>query len=415
MFVRAEHFLGGWLPSEPEDLEPFLASRIEQLGEPDEARSLHPVMEEFRELIDTDPLVRLYLTEMIEQVQETKPDREPQLESIKQVLELIDVVLTEAPEYNTTELVGAPLNAILNWTMGTPAGLAAFRDERVNGMFRKILIAWKEFLDSPSSLYVLNESPTGWKCPQAAQAMGIEQYEHDPSDQYWGFTSWNDFFTRRFKPGERPIASPKDDRVIVNACESTPYAIATGVQRYDRFWIKRQPYSLQDMLANDESVEQFVGGTVYQAFLSALNYHRWHSPVAGTVKKAFVQPGTYYSEAEGEGEDPAGPNDSQGYITQVATRALIFIEADDPSIGLMCMMPVGMAEISSCVINPQVSPGYHLEKGEEVGCFQYGGSTHCLIFRPGAIGEFAVGAIPQPGNPEAQPMLLGSHLATAAS
>ncbi|MGZ4627955.1 phosphatidylserine decarboxylase, partial [Oryzihumus sp.] len=35
-------------------------------------------------------------------------------------------------------------------------------------------------------------------------------------------------------------------------------------------------------LANDESADQFVGGTVYQAFLSATNYHRWHAPVAGT-------------------------------------------------------------------------------------------------------------------------------------
>ena len=61
------------------------------------------------------------------------------------------------------------------------------------------------------------------------------------------------------------------------------------------FWIKSQPYSLADMLANDESVDQFVGGTVYQAFLSATNYHRWHSPVAGTIVRAFVVEGTYYS------------------------------------------------------------------------------------------------------------------------
>jgi len=29
-------------------------------------------------------------------------------------------------------------------------------------------------------------------------------------------------------------------------------------------------------------VKDFVGGTVYQAYLSAENYHRWHSPVSGT-------------------------------------------------------------------------------------------------------------------------------------
>jgi len=33
-------------------------------------------------------------------------------------------------------------------------------------------------------------------------------------------------------------------------------------------------------------MDHFVGGTVYQAFLSALNYHRWHAPVAGTIVRA---------------------------------------------------------------------------------------------------------------------------------
>src|ERR1039458_1848541 len=127
-----------------------------------------------------------------------------------------------------------------------------------------------------------------------------------------------------------PRLVPIHDKVIVSACESTPYAISSNAKKHDKFWLKSQPYSLQDMLANDEAVDQFVGGTVYQAFLSALNYHRWHSPVSGTIAKAFVKAGTYYSEADIEGEDPAGPNNSQGYLTQVATRALFFIEADDP-------------------------------------------------------------------------------------
>lgn len=413
MFARAARRVGGWLPAEQEMLEAWLAGKAEQAAA--RGAPLHPVIEEFRELIDSDPIARLYLTEMIEQVPRAKPYDQRHLRSVEQMLELINAVLTEAPEFNTTELVGAPLNAILDWAMGTPAGFAAFRDERINGMFRRILRAWAEFLDSPDSLYVLNDSPSGWKCPEAMRAIGIDQYVHDPDEEHWGFASWNDFFTRRFREGERPVAAPGDDRVVVNACEATPFAIATDVKLRDRFWVKRQPYSLRDMLAGDESAEQFVGGSVYQAFLSALDYHRWHSPVSGTVRKALLVPGTYYSEAEAEGEDPAGPDDSQGFIAHVATRALIFIEADDPAIGLMCMMPVGMAEISSCVIHPHVTAGRRVEKGEEVGCFQYGGSTHCLIFRPGAIESFATAAIPRQWDAEAPPLRLGVHLATAAA
>jgi phosphatidylserine decarboxylase len=73
--------------------------------------------------------------------------------------------------------------------MGTPAGFAAFRDPRVNAMLKKILNAWYEFLSSGDSLCALNDSPSGWKCAEARQTVGIEQYEHDPRDEHWGFAS----------------------------------------------------------------------------------------------------------------------------------------------------------------------------------------------------------------------------------
>lgn len=76
----------------------------------------------------------------------------------------------------------------------------------------------------------------------------------------------DDYFTRRFDDRQRPVACHGDDKVIVSACELPSYGLSTDVQRRDRFWIKAQPYSLQDMLAHDEAVDQFVGGPVYQAF-----------------------------------------------------------------------------------------------------------------------------------------------------
>jgi hypothetical protein len=65
------------------------------------------------------------------------------------------------------------------------------------------------------------------------------------------------------------------------------------------------------------------------------------------------------------------------------------------------------------LIGSKVTPGYHVGKGEELGYFQYGGSTHCLVFRPGAIAEFALAAIPQPQDPKAPLMLVRSKLAIA--
>ena len=406
---------GGWLPDSQDDLEAWLAGHRERVAARGGQLKLHPVIAEFQALIDSDPVVRMYLNEMIAQVPRNRQYSKRHLESVQQMLQLINEVLTMAPEYSKDAMVILPLGAILDWTMSTPAGFAAFRDRRINAMIKKILGAWCEFLSSSDSRYVLNDSPSGWKGEDARQAIGIEQYQHDPGDQYWGFTSWNDFFTRRLADGARPVASPDDDSVIVSACESTPYGLATNVQLQDQFWIKSQPYSLQDMLANDQSAGQFSGGTVYQAFLSATNYHRWHSPVAGTIVRAFVQEGTYYSEADSEGAEAAEPQYSQSYLAHVATRAVILIEADNPVIGLTAFVPVGMSEVSSCMIAPKIQPGYHVAKGEEIGYFQFGGSTHCLIFRPGAIAGFSLTAIPQPHDPHPPLVQVRSQLATAAS
>ena len=54
-------------------------------------------------------------------------------------------------------------------------------------------------------------------------------------------------------------------------------------------------------------------------FLSSFSYHRWHSPVAGRIVKAYVVDGTYYAETRPEGCDPCGPVQSQAYITQLAS------------------------------------------------------------------------------------------------
>ena len=174
------------------------------------------------------------------------------------------------------------------------------------------------------------------------------------------------------------------------------------------------------MLAHDPLAHQFAGATVYQAFLSALSYHRWHSPVSGTVKKAYVVDGTYFSEPlfEGLGDHETaeitqgGISTGQGYITSLAARAIIFIEADNPNIGLMAFIGVGMDEVSTCDIT--VKEGQHVKKGEQTGMFHFGGSSHCLLFRKGVKVE----GFPRPGNEHNIPVrsrrldqrLDGSHL-----
>jgi phosphatidylserine decarboxylase len=75
-------------------------------------------------------------------------------------------------------------------------------------MFRKILGAWCEFLSSPKSLYVINDTPWGWKCPSARKSTRIEEFQYKPRERHWGFASWNDYFTGRFKHNSSTAARP---------------------------------------------------------------------------------------------------------------------------------------------------------------------------------------------------------------
>ena len=329
--------VGKWLPSDQAVLDRWLADQIRAAAA--NPKPLQPVIQEFQDLIESDPELYMFFHQMFEQLPRTSqfhdnPTGSPQVRDYQQMLQLINAIMTTAPAFNKTGLVGFPINAILDWPMGTPSGFAAFLNDKVNAQFKKVLNTWAAFLTSPDSCYVLSDDPqTGWFGTDAMAAMPnfVEEFQCDPDQPYYGFTSWDDFFTRRFRDGQRPIASPDDDAVITNACESAPYRMAHDVKLLRQVLDQGTALFAPAHVRRRPSAEQFVGGTIYQAFLSALSYHRWHSPVSGSIVKADVMDGTYYSETLAEGFDPAGPNDSQGYITEVATRAIILIQADNPA------------------------------------------------------------------------------------
>ncbi|RPD59262.1 phosphatidylserine decarboxylase-like protein [Lentinus tigrinus ALCF2SS1-7] len=381
--------VGGWLPKDHRVVDKWLAKRIVKVDEHAKRvfeEPLSPVLEKFKKFIEDDPIVYMGFHQMFEQVPLKPPycydpTGKPQVRDYRVMLRLFDNVLKTAPEYEDNDFVGFPINAILDWPMGTPAGFAMFTRKDVNGHFKDMFDVWTQFLTSSDSCYVLNTTDNGWFGPAASEAIPnfVETYVCDPDKPHYGFTSWDDFFTRRFREGMRPVHLPGDEW-ITSACESTVYCRAFGVKERDHFWLKGQPYSLADMFNHDDMYTQFVGGTVYQAFLSATKYHRWHSPVNGIVQRVVMVPGTYYAESPAMGFDPVAQNASQTFITTTAARSLIYIQADNPAIGLMCFVAVGMAEVSTCEVG--VKEGDAVRKGEEIGMFHFGGSTHCLVFRP---------------------------------
>jgi len=379
------------LPQDHSILKNWLDKKLAKIEHPTykSKTTFDPTIIALQKLIESDPEIHTGFQKMFEQVPNKPPynrdstGRGPQIRDYYKMLELFNLFLKEAPEYEDEPVV-FPFTAVLDWPMGTTAGYSTFLNPRVNEKFKDMLNTWSNFLRSFDSVYVLHNGQ-GFLSDSPTEKF-TETYKCDATKQHYGFASWDAFFTREFQAGKRPLPSA-DNSVITSACESTVYRIRRDVHASDRFWLKGQPYSMDNMLNNDpDYAYRFKNGTVYQAYLASKFYHRWHSPVNGTIKKIVPVAGTYFAESlsEGfeaaEGPDPVAPNRSQAFLTSVATRVLIFIESNNAQIGLICFIAVGISEVSTCEVT--VIENQAISKGDQLGMFHCGGSTYCLVFRP---------------------------------
>lgn len=393
----------GHLPHHTAYLDTWLGAVAASAAQtPGSSTTLRPSVQALAALIDRDGVVRMYVTQMIEQV----PEAHRTIHSIDDLLQTLNHIVQTAPVYDAdpAKRNTFPVSSLFVYMMYTPGGRMAFANAAFNDAIRTVLQEWCDFLDSPESCSVLNTGPQGWLCPGAVRLNKLDEYViPDRTAPHWGFASWNAYFHRQIRDELRPLDGPGDSKVIVSANDGTVNKIARNIKIVSRFWIKSQPYSLSNMLDNHPLAERFIGGDVFQSFLSGADYHRWRSPISGRILDTRLVNGLMFSELKSMGFDASGGTWSQEYEASVNTRGLVFIKSDDPAIGVVVVVPIGITEISSITIG--VKPGQRVAKGEELGYFSYGGSSMCLVFQPGVIKSFSVPA-PTPGSdPDAGPTI----------
>lgn len=235
--------------------------------------------------------------------------------------------------------------------------------------------AWGEFLDTPESL--TQESLRSF---YASPRFNMREYMPDPG----GWKTFNQLFARHVKPGMRPIAALSDDTVIVSAADST-FVGWWQISEDSKVTVKNLRWSVLELLDGSPYRDRFKGGIFMHSFLNTTDYHRLHVPVAGTVLESRVIHGQVYLDVQAvpvagtdehrvEGVRRLDAQDATGY--QFAqSRGLIVL---DTPIGLVAVLPIGMAQVSSVVMTAEV--GKKLHKGEEFAYFQFGGSDHIVLF-----------------------------------
>jgi phosphatidylserine decarboxylase len=96
------------------------------------------------------------------------------------------------------------------------------------------------------------------------------------------FPSLHACFTRRLKPGARPVDA--DPRVLTSPCDGIVGACG-AIRGVEVLQAKGFPYTLTDLLADPALVESYRDGTYVTLRLTSSMYHRFHAPHDGTVER----------------------------------------------------------------------------------------------------------------------------------
>jgi len=72
--------------------------------------------------------------------------------------------------------------------------------------------------------------------------------------------------------------------------------------------------------------------------------------VDGVVEDIYAIEGTYYlDQSQFIPFDEGSPNNSESFLSAVAARKVLVIQADNEKFGKIAIIYIGMAEVSSCV------------------------------------------------------------------
>lgn len=247
--------------------------------------------------------------------------------------------------------------ASLRWIYGSPLGRAALHTLAKRAVFSKFY-GW--LMNRPSSA--------------AKIAPFITQYGLDPAefaDPVESFRSFNAFFSRRLKPGARPLdASP--DSVVFPA--DGRHLLVADVSACTDLFVKGSRFKLRELVADEVLAEEFSGGSAVISRLCPTDYHRFHFPIAGFPSEPRLINGLLYSVS------PIALRQRPGILWE--NKRWLTRLGDTPA-GTALFMEIGATCVGSVVHTAQ--PGVPVAKGEEKGTFLFGGSSVITLFKKGAV------------------------------
>lgn len=195
-------------------------------------------------------------------------------------------------------------------------------------------------------------------------AYGIDESEFQKTE----FSSFNEFFIRKLKASSRPIvggvtqaAMPADGRYLV-------------YPKFDSFFVKGQEFSLESFLQDPVLARRFSDGAMVIARLCPVDYHRFHFPCSGVALEPRLINGPLYS---------VNPIALKRWVQILSENKRVITEVETEKFGTMLYVEIGATAVGT--IRQTFTPETRVEKGQEKGYFEFGGSCLVLLFEKNQI------------------------------
>ena len=166
----------------------------------------------------------------------------------------------------------------------------------------------------------------------------IDMSLYNPSN-YLDYGTVNQWFTRPLVAGVRPISSPQDLSLITQPCDARLMAFAV-VPVDSLVWVKDRGYTVEGLVGGlaYAATPGFAGGSMALVRLAPQDYHRFHSPVNGTIVSTYTIEGNFHSvNADGMTSD--------NYAIYNQRKVVVIDTAGFANIGKVAYVAIGQCNI----------------------------------------------------------------------
>lgn len=213
----------------------------------------------------------------------------------------------------------------------------------------------------------------GWLLDQRVSRVAIAPFvknNHIDLEDYTEreYASYNAFFHRQIKADRRPVNREKDR--FISPCDSK--LSAYPITEDGKFLVKHTPYTMESLVRNRKLAERFYGGQIMIFRLTVDDYHHYCYVDDGIKSGNIHIPGVFHT---------VNPIANDVYpIYKENTREYSLLKS--LHFGTILMMEVGALMVGKIT---NLHGKARVQKGQEKGYFEFGGSTVILCVQKDQI------------------------------